>query len=107
MTARRSSSSRAPSSTAPPRRSTREPTMQLLEDDEAYLREKAHDWQLEPDGNGAYLIIRNYPISAAVFDREKVDLMIRIPAGYNNAALDMFYVDPELKLRKTGAHPEA
>jgi hypothetical protein len=81
--------------------------MQLPEDDEDYLREKAYDWQLLPDGNGAYLIIRNYPVSAELFDRDKIDLMIRIPAGYNNAALDMFYVDPELKLRKTGAHPEA
>src|SRR6266545_1938847 len=81
--------------------------MQLPEDDEAYLGEKRYDWQLVPDGNGACLVIRQYPVSAAVFDRATVDLMIRIPAGYNNAKLDMFYVDPELKLRKTGAYPEA
>jgi hypothetical protein len=33
--------------------------------------------------------------------------MIRIPAQYNIAGLDMFYVSPELKLRSTGSYPEA
>jgi len=81
--------------------------MRLLEDDEAYLNDKGHTWQLLPDGAGACLVISEYEVSAEVYNREKTDLMIRIPAQYNIAGLDMFYVSPELRLRATGSYPEA
>jgi len=81
--------------------------MRLPEDDEEYLNGKGYDWQLAPDGGGGCLIIKGFSVSAEVFDAAKVDLMIRIPAGYNMAGLDMFYVDPPLRMRATGAYPEA
>ena len=81
--------------------------MQLPEDDESYLRDKGYGWQLIPDGNGAFLVIKDYPTSAQLFDRDRTDLMVRIPAGYNNAGLDMFYVDPPLRLREGGGYPQA
>lgn len=79
--------------------------MHLPEADERYLNDKGHKWQLIPDGNAACLVISDFPISIQVFDHQSVDLMIRIPAQYNIAGLDMFYVDPEIKLRATGLHP--
>jgi len=61
--------------------------MQLPEDDEAYLRTKGYAWDLVPTGDGGCLILKGYAVSAALFDRASTDLMVRIPAQYNNAAL--------------------
>lgn len=81
--------------------------MRLLEDDETYLNDKGHTWQLFPEGAGACLVISDYPVSPAVYNCEKTDLMIRIPAQYNIAGLDMFYVSPEIRLKATGSYPAA
>lgn len=79
--------------------------MQLPESDEEYLRTKGYEYELVPVGNEGCLIIKNYPVSEALYDCSSVDLMIRIPAQYNNAALDMFYCDPELRLKASGEYP--
>ena len=68
--------------------------MRLPEDDEEYLRTKGYTWELVPEGDGACLILQGYPVSPELYDRAITDLMVRIPAQYNNAALDMFYCDP-------------
>jgi hypothetical protein len=81
--------------------------MQLLEEDEVYLQAKQYAWDLLPNGNGGYLILKNYALAAGKYDREIVDVLICIPTGYNNSKLDMFYVDPEVRLAATGQHPEA
>jgi hypothetical protein len=83
--------------------------VRLPEDDERYLNEKRYAWRLVPDPttNGASLVISQYPLHPGKFDRERTDLMIRIPPSYNDAKLDMFYVDPPLVLRRTGGHPGA
>lgn len=81
--------------------------MRLPEVDEEYLNGKGYEWRLVPEGGGGCLIISNFPVSAETYNVLKVDLMIRIPAGYNMAGLDMFYVDPQIRLRATGAFPEA
>ena len=80
--------------------------MQLPEVDETYLRDKGHKWQLFPDGKGACLVLSDFAVAADLYDRDKTDLMIRIPAQYNIAGLDMFYVSPELKLSATGSYPD-
>lgn len=80
--------------------------MQLPEEDEEYLRQKGFDWELIPVGDEGCLILRNYPVSNALYDRPTTHVMIRIPAQYNNAALDMFYCEPHLKL-SGGAYPQA
>ncbi|HJZ90604.1 MAG TPA: E2/UBC family protein [Gemmataceae bacterium] len=80
--------------------------MDLPEDDEAFLDRKAHRWKLIPGGCGGFLVVKDLAVSTAVFDRDKTDLMIRIPAGYNTAGLDMYYVDPPLRL-KNGTYPQA
>jgi hypothetical protein len=82
--------------------------MRLPESDEAYLNEKAHVWELMSDGSGgAALVIRDFRLFPGKYDRSSINLMIRIPAGYNNAALDMYYVDPPIRLVSTGAYPQA
>ncbi len=81
--------------------------MQLPEDDERYLAEKGFAWELRPDGGGACLVVHDYEVAPGVYDRERTNLMIRIPAQYNLAGLDMFYVNPPLRIRATGGFPQA
>lgn len=81
--------------------------VRLPEDDERYLAEKGFSWELKVDGQGACLVIAGYEVSPALFDRDRVDLMVRIPPQYNLAGLDMFYVAPPLTLRATNRSPQA
>ena len=81
--------------------------MNLPEADEAFLSGKAFDWALQPDGDGALLIVKGFSVDPAKFDREQTDLMIRIPAQYNMSKLDMWYVDPPLKLKASNQYPNA
>lgn len=80
--------------------------MELPEDDSEYLREKGLAWQLTPNGKGGLLVIKDFAVSSEVYDRAKTDLLLLIPEGYPMAGLDMFYVDPPLKL-KDGRWPRA
>ena len=80
--------------------------MRLPEDDENYLNEKGFTWELIPDGQSGFLVIKDYPLHPTRYDRDRVDLMIRIPTGYNLAGLDMFYVEPFIRLL-TGSYPPA
>jgi len=80
--------------------------MQLPEEDEEYLGQKGYVWELVPDGNGGCLILKQYRLAIGKYDVESVDLMIRLPDGYNNSKLDMFYVDPPVKLKATGDYPD-
>ena len=80
--------------------------MQLPEEDELYLREKGVSYELTAQGNEGFLIIKSYPVNVGVYDRDQTDLLLRIPTGYNMSKLDMFWVDPPLKL-KSGSYPQA
>jgi hypothetical protein len=80
--------------------------MQLPEDDVTYLNGKGYNWELFPDGREGCLVIRDFPVVPARFDRSSTDLLLRIPEGYNNSQLDMFYVDPAVRLL-SGAFPVA
>jgi hypothetical protein len=81
--------------------------MQLPDDDARYLTEKEFNWRLEPDGAGAFLILEAYPLDTGRYDRDSTDIMLRIPAGYPLAALDMFYADPWVKLSSGSYPPQA
>jgi hypothetical protein len=79
--------------------------MQLPEDDEEYLNEAGFDWELFPDGEKAgFLVIRGFDVSGGGLTPPDTDLMLRIPAQYNTAQLDMWYCDPPVK--RSGAFPD-
>ena len=80
--------------------------MHLPEADETYLNDKGYTWKLLPDSNGGFLILEGFPVCESTYERAATDLLIRIPAGYNDAGLDMFWVDPPLTLR-SGGYPQA
>ncbi|QNN21749.1 hypothetical protein HED60_05510 [Planctomycetales bacterium ZRK34] len=79
--------------------------MGLSEEDERYLNSKGYDWELLPDGAGSCLVIKGFSVDAGRYDRSTVQLMICIPAGYNDSTLDNFYVDPHLRLKSTNQYP--
>ena len=79
--------------------------MQLLDDDGEFLRGKGLVWELLPDGSGYCIVIKDFPVNAAKYNRSSVQLMICVPAGYNDAKLDNFYVDPWLHIKATAAPP--
>lgn len=79
--------------------------MELPEDDEHYLNEKGIAFELKPDGGGALLLLPGFSINRERYDRDSTTIMVRIPAQYPNAKLDMFYADPAIKL-KSGAYPD-
>jgi len=79
--------------------------MQLPEDDERYLNDKGFEWELVPASDGVCLVLRGYAVSPGKYDRPATDIMVRIPAQYPMAALDMFYADPPLRF-PGGAYPK-
>ncbi len=81
--------------------------MQLPESDEDYLRAKGYQYELVAVGDEGLLVIKDYPVSGDIYNCASTNLMIRIPAQYNNAALDMFYCEPELRLKANNTYPEA
>src|SRR5262245_37568477 len=81
--------------------------MQLLEEDERYLSEKAYAFERIPEGEGGCLIIKGYPLASGKYDRNSVDLLICIPKGYNDAKLDNFYVDPPIHPKGSTEYPPA
>jgi Prokaryotic E2 family E/Multiubiquitin len=76
----------------------------LPELDEEYLTTKGMRWSLPAAG---FLLLEGIALAADKYDRSTVDLLIRVPGGYPTAALDMFYVSPELKLKGGGFPPAA
>jgi len=71
--------------------------MRLLEPDEEYLRAKGYDFEVCAQGAELHVIIHRFPLPDAYLERS-VDLLVRIPAGYPNARLDMFWTSPQVLL---------
>jgi hypothetical protein len=80
--------------------------VQLLEEDEAYLKEKGYDYRLAADEEMGCLVITGYALAPGKYDRDTVDLLICIPKGYNDAKLDNYYVDPPVRLKASGQYPQ-
>lgn len=82
--------------------------MNLPEDDQTFLKERGYDWSVHPgESQEGFLIIRNFDVSGGGFSPAVTDLMIRIPAQYNMATLDMWYCDPPIRLGATGQFAQA
>lgn len=75
----------------------------LSEEDHQWLKGKGFDFEVvvSADGKITNLIIKNYPLPPG-FDHDQTDLLVRLPAGFPDTPPDMFWVDPEIKLSKSG-----
>lgn len=69
----------------------------LPESDVDYLNDKAYVYDLIPNHTGIFLVIRNFTFPLP-YSPQEADLLIRIPPGYPNAPLDMFWTSPDVKL---------
>ena len=79
--------------------------MRLPTEDEEFLNARfPGSWTISPSGNEGLLVIAGLAVNSAKFDRPTTDLLLRVPAGYPMSALDMFYVDPPLRLHG-GSYP--
>lgn len=81
--------------------------MELLEEDEAYLKSKGLSYNFVADGENGCLIFPGFSLAEGKYDRDQVDLMIFMTKGYNDAKLDNFYVEPAVRLKATNQYPEA
>ena len=80
--------------------------MELLEEDEAYLRSKDLSYNFVPDEENGCLIFPGFKLAEGKYDRDQVDLMIYMTKGYNDAKLDNFYVEPAIRLKGTNQFPD-
>lgn len=69
----------------------------LLDADEQHLDTLGHAWETINDQGRRWLLIHAYPIPPG-FGAQLVDLALEIPLSYPGAQIDMFYVNPPLRL---------
>ena len=75
----------------------------LPEEDVRFLQEKYPDHVVRQVGNEVHVLIRNFPFPE-MYTPRTAELLLRLPAGYPNAAPDMFWTRPDVKLT-SGAWP--
>ena len=51
-------------------------------------------------GDEIGIVIKDYPLPAEIWDRPSADLLIKTHPTYPNAAIDMFWLDPPVSLRR-------
>lgn len=56
------------------------------------------DIDTEAENRFTHVIVRNFPIPADTYNKQKTDTMIRVPENYPVAAPDWVYVDTDLRL---------
>lgn len=79
--------------------------MELLEEDKTYLANKGLPYEVVADGENGGVVFKDFPLARGKYDRDKTDLLICMPKGYNDAKLDNFYCDPPVKL-SGGGYPD-
>ncbi len=69
----------------------------LQEQDASFLAGKRYEHELFPLGSELHVVIKKFPFPPEHYLPAAADLLIKIPAGYPNAPLDMFWTNPEIK----------
>ncbi len=73
----------------------------LLPDDVAFLRRQAYCWEEKSESGFTCVVIRNFPLPPG-YQVAVGDLLVRLPVGFPDAAPDMWWFDPPLRLASTG-----
>lgn len=58
----------------------------------------------KPNGTWTDIIISGYQLPTG-FDHATVDMLVRLPPGFPDAAPDNFWIAPEIRSARTGAFP--
>jgi len=78
----------------------------LTDEDREYLSGLGYQFEVTEEGRWTNLVLKDYRLPAG-FDHATTDLLVRLQAGFPDSPPDMFWVDPEVRLTRTGAHPNA
>ena len=77
----------------------------LSDGDEAYLRRRGFDYEVIEEGQMFSLIIRGFRLPEG-YEPPVVDLLLRLPGGFPDAAPDMYWTHPTVRYL-TGEAPPA
>ncbi len=83
-------------------RETTEGLVELPAADRRFLEANRLTHEIIDEAGSRGVVIKDFPLPAGKFDRDTVDVMIQLPAGYPDASVDMFYTLPWIKLRASG-----
>lgn len=78
----------------------------LLTEHVEILRKAGYNIELV-DGAEICVIFKGYKVPTHIWNIDCVDLLITTHPTYPNAKLDMFWLDPPLKLKSTGGDPQS
>ncbi|RIV68686.1 E2/UBC family protein [Flagellimonas aequoris] len=79
----------------------------LPQKDREYLAEKGFKYREVIEGKVKCLIIEEYSLPEGKYNVETVNLLVKIPNGYNDTPPDMFFCYPHLKFSNTNVDPPA
>lgn len=65
----------------------------LTDEDHRALDRLGLEWSAAPEGGWLSLVVRGWPLPPG-YDRDVVDLLLRVPPGYPDMPLDMWYFFP-------------
>ena len=70
-----------------------------LQRDVDRLRDNGFCFDIVPDGQKIYIKFKNFQLPATLYNMDATDLLIFTTPHYPRAGFDMFWTDPELKLK--------
>lgn len=81
----------------------------LLDEDREFLQESGGQFEVHEENvggsNEVHVILKDFKLPDEYLP-STVDLLFRLPPGYNTAIIDLFWASPWVKLR-SGSDPEA
>lgn len=78
----------------------------MLPADEAHLRDEGLKFEEAEEGGFLCVVIRDYPLPAG-YQIPVTDLLLRLPPGFPDAAPDMWWCDPVVRLADGRMPPAA
>jgi hypothetical protein len=75
--------------------------------DREYFVSKGIEYEEHEECGQKGVILEARPLPTGRFDAEQADILILLPSGYPDAAPDMFYLLPWVKLTNGGRYPRA
>lgn len=79
----------------------------LPAEDRAYLEERGILFEEQEEAGQKGVVLKARPLPEGRFDTATADILIILPPGYPDAAPDMFYLQPWVKLSRTNTYPRA
>lgn len=73
--------------------------------DQGYLHDRGIAFKECVEGGQKAILLKAYPLPHERYEVDHTDILIVLPPGYPDAAPDMFYCDPWLKLSAGGQYP--